>query len=206
MTDSTASDIEITFVNQSTDCGNTKVVIFQKNMLGGIDELPVAWKVLDCESDRTCSFSYPTAVTASANDEDGNAGAPQPVKHGQAFALRRADAGGSVLVPVGLASKPERIEVVHEHGEAPAGVRFYRGGKLMASRQTLMPGGKAVFQFMPALWIGLLPEASEGMLLPPVAPVDLTMLALGGMRAATIRMTGSCTDPARPVRFSVAAG
>ncbi|MES2938239.1 MAG: hypothetical protein V4864_11190 [Pseudomonadota bacterium] len=194
-------DVAIELINQSTDCNNSQIVIFQKNVLGGIDELPVAWKVLDCPSNHRCRFTYPAALTVSANDEAGNATAPQPCSPGQLFTMRRLGAG-SVLVPAGQASAPGKIEIAHEHDEAPIGVRFYRGGSLMASRQTIMPRTRATFLFKPALWIGVVPQATEGSVYRDM-PAGITILSMEFMRSVVIHMTGSCANPAQPVQFAM---
>ncbi len=36
--------VQLRLVNKSHDCGNSEVVLFQRNITGDMDEISVAWK------------------------------------------------------------------------------------------------------------------------------------------------------------------
>ena len=52
--------IKLNFINRSNDQNNSQVVIFQKNVAADLDELAVAWKVIDnCGQGDNHPFNYP---------------------------------------------------------------------------------------------------------------------------------------------------
>ncbi len=184
-------DIALNFINQSNDTGNARIVIYTRNALGGIDEIPVAWKVIDaCPPGGSVRFVYPQAVAIGANDEAGHQTPPQPAQPGELFAMQQTGAGWQ-LVPAGPASKPDRIEVLHRQGDSPIGASIYKDGRLLATRQTIMPRNTAVFSFAPVLWIGAAAQVQEGRIIHPAAQAGITTrLSLQGIASADIVMTG----------------
>jgi hypothetical protein len=57
------TDINIRFVNQSTDANNSQVVIFQQNVATNYGEAAVAWRVIhDVQQGYTETFPFPYPV------------------------------------------------------------------------------------------------------------------------------------------------
>ena len=57
------ADINITFINQSSDSNNSQVVIFQQNVPSSFDETAVAWRVIHgVETGYRETFPFPGPV------------------------------------------------------------------------------------------------------------------------------------------------
>ncbi|MBA2672769.1 hypothetical protein [Ramlibacter sp.] len=198
-------DIALNFINDSNDAGNAKIVIYTHNALGGIDEMPVAWKVIaNCAPGSSVGFVYPHAVMVGANDEAGHQTPPQPAEPGQLFAMRQTGSGWQ-LTQAGQAGKPDRIEILHQQGDGPIGASIYKDGRLLATRQTIMPRNTAVFRFAPVLWIGAAARVEEGRVIHRAVQAGITTrLSLQGIASADIAMTGGGSGPhAQPVQFAL---
>jgi hypothetical protein len=200
-------DIQLNFVNRSHAQDASRIVIFTRNALGGIDEMPVAWRVIDSGPGEAVRFAYPQASMVEANDEAGQRTPLYDAQPGQLFAMQRAATGGYELVRVGAASNPGEIQVLNGLDAGLIGASIYKDGRLLATRQSVSPKQKAVFAFKPVLWIGAVPQAQAqegGVIHPALQPRIDTQLSLQGIASADIVMTGGGTGPAAaPLRFAL---
>ncbi|WP_206956732.1 hypothetical protein [Trinickia acidisoli] len=185
-------NIALRFINRSNDCGNSEVVLFQRNVVPEFDELAIAWRVIRyCGRDCIHPFAYSSDVEVALGDDHGN------------FSPRISAASGSRLVvaahPGGrprLAGSLEStlhsdIEVVNQLGRGAVNVNAYVAGHLMAAKSAVAPGQKAVFRFTPVLWIGVGSQIEEGRALASaVISSANTPFELGGIASADIVMTG----------------
>lgn len=61
--------IQLNFINNSNDKGNSQVVLFQKNVAGNFDESAAAWRVIQsCGQGDNHPFDFPMAMPGSAID------------------------------------------------------------------------------------------------------------------------------------------
>jgi hypothetical protein len=70
-------------------------------------------------------------------------------------------------------------------------VCIFKDGRLMGVKTSVPPGQKAVFQYQPALWIGVTSEVVQGQPINSAVMSDInTELSLIGIASADIVMTG----------------
>jgi hypothetical protein len=199
-------DIKLNFINDSNDVNNSEIVIFAKNEATDVQETAVAWLVIqNCGRGDNHPFVYPMATQVGASDSWGNYTPRLNATNGQQFAVVR-DTSGDVLKYNQPASSPKEIEVLNalQQGAINAGV--YKSGKLYAQEIDVAPQQKAVFQFMPTIWIGVVSQAVEGEVMNSaiVSSVN-TELSLLGVASADIVMTGGGAGPeAKPFMFTLA--
>ena len=137
-------DIQLKFINQSNDANNSDVVIFQKNIATDFNEVAVAWTVIhNCGQGDYHPFKWPEASTINAGDSWGNF-TPQ----------LQAATSGDHLSLAGPATNPQEIQLLNALPKGAISANIYKDGRLLASKTSIAPGQKAVFQFKPTLWIG----------------------------------------------------
>lgn len=199
-------NIALRFINRSNDCGNSEVVLFQRDVVPEFDELAIAWRVIRyCGRDCIHPFAYSTDVEVALGDDNGN------------FSPRIAAANGSRLIVAAHASGRPRlaraldgtvhsdIEVVNQMGRGAVNVNAFVAGRLMAAKSAVAPGQKAIFRFSPVLWIGVGSQIEEGRALASaVVSSANTPLELAGIASADIVMTGGgAGETAQPFQFEL---
>lgn len=184
-------DIQLNFINQSNDANNSQIVIFQKNVAGGVEHPAVAWRVIEnCGRGDYHPFVYPISAGITSMDRWGNFTPMLDAREGQLFEVKREETGDA-LVLAGPASNPMEIQVVNALPDGVIGAHLYRGEQLIASQANLAPGRRAAFQFKPTLWIGVVSEVSQGEDLNAATLSQInTELSLLGIASADIVMTG----------------
>lgn len=185
-------DIKLRFVNKSNDGNKSEVVIYQKNVLTTMASLAVAWKVIRyCGRDCTHPFVYPDGYEVSVTDENGNYSPRLPARNGQMLSLVSTPAGNRRLRYTGPASASTELDVLNAMSQGAVDVCLYKDGRLMGVKTAVSPGQKAVFQYQPALWIGVASEVVQG---GPISSAVLseiyTEISLIGIASADIVMTG----------------
>ena len=187
-----ASDIKLNFINESNDQNNSEVVFFQKNVATNFDELAVAWKVIkNCATGWHHEFTYPMEMKISASDSWGNE-IIQPVtaRNGQLFHVY-SDPSGNQLTFNGPGASRNEVQLRNDLLEGSIDARIYKSGKLLALKTGVSPEQKAVFQFKPTLWIGVVSQIEEGEIMNSAILSDInTELGLLGVASADIVMTG----------------
>jgi hypothetical protein len=116
------------------------------------------------------------------------------------------DTSGDVLKLTGQASSPSEIEVRNALQQGSINAGIYKSGKLYAQETDVAPQQKAVFQFKPTIWIGVVSQAVAGEVMNSaiVSSVN-TELSLLGIASADIVMTGGGAGPsATPFMFNLA--
>lgn len=185
-------DIKLRFVNQSSDGNKSEVVIYQKNLLTSVASLTVAWKVIRyCGRDCTHPFVYPLDYEVAVTDEYGNFSPRLSAKNGQLLELISTPTGSRRLLHAGPASASAELHVLNGMGQGAIDVCLFKDGRLMGLKTSVSPGQKAVFQYPPVLWIGVVSEVSQGQAInSAVLPNINTELSLIGIASADIVMTG----------------
>jgi len=181
--------IQLNFINRSNDTNNSQVVIFQKNASDNVDEVPVAWKVIEnCGPSDNHAFTFPASLEIAAIDSWGNSTPRRDAQHGQQYQL--TGSGGSLLVD-GPAPSGKEVHLRNDltMGAIAAGV--YKDSRLLALKNNVAPGQKAVFEFKPTIWIGVASEAIQGAPLNSAILSDVnTELSLQDIVSADIVMYG----------------
>lgn len=199
-------DIKLNFINDSNDVNNSEIVIFAKNVATDVHETAVAWLVIqNCGRGDNHPFVYPMATQVGASDSWGNYTPLLDAANGQQFSMVR-DTSGDVLKYNGQAASPNEIEVLNALQQGAINAGIYKSGKLYAQETSVAPQQKAVFQFKPTIWIGVVSQAVQGEVMNSaiVSSVN-TELSLLGIASADIVMTGGGAGPnATPFRFNLA--
>lgn len=199
-------NIKLNFINHSNDTNDTDVVIFARNVATDVDEFAIAWKVIQhCGQGDNHPFVYPTSSEVAMGDAWGNYSPRLVAQPGDRFAARKSVAGEQ-LVHSGASSSPSEIEVVNELPQGAISANIYKDGSLFAQARSIAPGMKAVFEFMPTIWIGVASQISEGgtMNAAVISSVN-TEISLLGIASADIIMTGGGSgEDAMPFAFSLA--
>jgi hypothetical protein len=183
--------IKLRLVNQSDDHNNSKIVIFQKNVVANFDELAVAWKVIEnLGHGWTHSFDFPLDLQVSAEDSYGNSTPLMDTADGQQWTVIR-DESGNQLKQSGQATNPTVVQIVNGLAQGTISANIYRDGKLLATKTGLAPQQQAVFQFKPSIFIGVMSQVQEGEVLNSAIMSTVNQqLELYGISSADIVMTG----------------
>jgi hypothetical protein len=155
-------------------------------------------------------FVYSTNVEVSARGQWGNYTPRLPARGGQRFAMTRTPICNELVLDAN-SSATRSIEIVNNLNHEVIAALVYRSGKLAACTADIVPGQKAVFEFQPTIFIGIvpfsggIPQVYEGetMNLAILSQIN-TELSLLGISRADIVMTGGGAGPqAVPFQFSL---
>ncbi len=200
-----ADSIELRFINMSNDRNNSDILIFQKNEIPGLNELPLAWKVIrNCGRGWSHTIRYTLGTTVAVSDAFGNHSPQLPAESGDAFEVYR-DASGNQLREVGQSNAPQAIKISNQLLSGNTNAFVYRGGSVVVSKKNIAPGQVALFMFKPIIFIGVGSNlvAGETVRKGIVSQVN-TEISLLGIRSADIVMTGGGAGvQAVPYSFSL---
>lgn len=202
-------NIPLRFINKSNDRGSSEVVLFQRNVIPDFDELAIAWKVIRyCGHGCLHPFVYSTDTEVSIGDDYGNYSPRLMADDGDCFTVSPHPTGrGRLARDATPAQGPAHsdIEVANRMRRGAVNVNAYSAGRLIAAKQAVAPGQKAVFRFTPALWIAAASQVQEGTALnSAVLSSENTEFVLTGVVSADIVMTGGGSDAnAEPLRFAL---
>jgi len=184
--------IKLNFINRSNDTNNSTVVIFQQNVAEDFGELAVAWKVIEnCGRLDNHPFVYPMNFQVSASDSYGNYTPQLTAYDGQAFDMIKSNSGDILQLSTVPATSPYEVEVRNQLVLGAINANCYRDGKLVASKTGLAPGQKAVFEFQPRIYIGVVSQIEEGDVMNSAIISQInTEINLFGITSADIVMTG----------------
>lgn len=184
--------IKLNFINRSSDTNNSSVVIFQQNVAENLGELAVAWKVIEnCSPLENHPFVYPLDLMVAASDSYGSYTPMLTAYDGQAFDMIKSTSGDILQLSRLPATRPTEVEVRNNLIQGVINANCYRDGKLLATKTGLAPGQKAVFEFQPRIYIGVVSQIEEGNVMNSaiISQVN-TEINLFGITSADIVMTG----------------
>lgn len=183
--------IKLNLVNASADCNNSSILIFQKNVVPSVQEVTVAWLVIDnLGIGWTHPFEYDYGLQVSASDAWGNRVAPKNTENGALWKVVR-DCSGDQLQHAGPASVPSEVQILNGLGRGAISANIYRSGALLATKTGVAPGQLAAFQFNPILYVGVVSQVEQGDVLDAAILSSVnTTLNLSGLASADIVMTG----------------
>jgi hypothetical protein len=185
-------DIKLKYVNNSNDFANSSVVVFQKMVNADYDELSVAWRVIkNCGTGEYHPFTYPMQMFVACSDSDGNYTPMLPANNGNLFSLARGDSGNKLSLPAGSSCNSREVQLSNDLDYGAIQVGIYKDGRLLAIKSNVSPGEKAVFQFLPTIWVGIVSSVEEGDIMDSAVISDInTELSLLGIASADVVLTG----------------
>lgn len=183
--------IKLRLINQSNDANNSSYVIFQKNVATSFEELAIAWKVVEnLGVGDYHPFTYSFDLEVAASDSWGNYTFPMRAENGLMYQMKR-NPSGDQLVQEGTASSSTEIDVKNSLPVGAINANCYRDGKLLAQKTSIAPEQKAVFEFLPTIFIGAVSQVVEGEVMNSaiISSVN-TEISLLGMTSADIIISG----------------
>lgn len=184
--------IKLNFVNRSNDTNNSTIVIFQQNVAEDFGEVAIAWKVIEnCGRLDNHPFTYPMNFNVSASDSYGNFTPQLTAFDGQAFDMLKGTSGDILQISSTSATSPYEVEVRNNLLTGAIDANCIRDGKLLATKTGLAPGQKAVFEFQPRIYIGVVSQIEEGDVMNSAIISQINSeINLFGISSADIVMTG----------------
>lgn len=184
--------IRLNFINRSADTNNSSVVIFQQNVAEDFGETAIAWQVIqNCGRLDNHPFTYSTTFQVSASDSYGNYTPQLNASNGQAFDMIQSTSGDILQQSNAQSTSAQEVEVRNNLALGAIGANCYRDGKLFASKTGLAPGQKAVFEFQPRIYIGVVSQVEEGDVMNSAIISQINSeINLFGITSADIVMTG----------------
>lgn len=184
-------NIPLRFINRSEDGHRTEVALFQKNVAPGMDEFPIAWKVIRyCGRDCWHPLVYTAEFEVSCSDSYGNYSPRLNARSGQRFTATPT-ASGRRVSRVSTGASSNDIQLINALPRGAINAHLYNDGRLIACKTGVAPEQKAVFRFEPKLWIGVVSQVVQGQAMHPAVMSSVnTELSLSGIASADIVMTG----------------
>lgn len=198
--------IKLNFINKSNDTNDNRIVIFQQNVAEGFGDSAVAWKVIqNCGRLENHPFTYPINIEVSVGDSYGNFTPQLTAYDSQAFDMIKSVSGDMLQLSATPAASPSEVEVRNKLDMGAISANCYRNGRLLATKTGLAPGQKAVFEFQPRIYIGVISQIEEGDVMNSaiISQVN-TEINLLGITSADIVMTGGGPgDSSTPFNFTL---
>jgi hypothetical protein len=190
-------NIKLNFINRSQDANNSNVVIFQQNVAEDFGELAIAWRVIkNCGRLDNHPFLYPLKFQVCASDSYGNYTPQLTAFDGQAYEMVK-DTSGDILRVAGTPStSANEVEIRNNLTQGAINANIFKDGKLLAAKTNMAPGQKAVFEFHPRIYIGVVSQIEEGEVMNSAIIQQVnTEINLFGITSADIVMTGGGPGP-----------
>lgn len=184
--------IKLNFVNKSADTNNSSIVIFQQNVAEDFGEIAIAWKVIEnCGRLDNHPFTYPMQFQVSSSDSYGNFTPQLTASNGNAFDMIKDTSGDILKQSSTSATSANEVEVRNNLASGAINANCYRDGKLLAAKTGLAPGQKAVFEFQPKIYIGVVSQIEEGDVMNSAIISQINSeINLFGITSADIVMSG----------------
>jgi hypothetical protein len=185
-------NIKLNFFNRSGDTNNNSIVIFQQNVAESFGELAIAWKVIEnCGRLDSHPFIYPLNFKVAVSDSYGNFTPQIDAYDGQAFDMIKSTSGDILQVSSIASTSPTEVEIRNNLSVGAINANCYKDGKLLASKTGLAPSQKAVFEFHPRIYIGVISQVEEGVVMNSAIISQFNSeINLFGISSADIVMTG----------------
>lgn len=200
------SNIKLNFINKSADTNNSSIVIFQQNVAEDFGEIAIAWRVIEnCGRLDNHPFTYPMNFMVSSSDSYGNYTPQLNASNGQAFDMIKDTSGDILQLSTTPATSANEVEIRNNLCAGAIDGNCYKDGKLLAAKTGLAPGQKAVFEFQPTIYIGVVSQVVEGDVMNSAIISQInTQINLFGITSADIVMTGGGPgSTSAPFNFSL---
>jgi len=198
--------VHISFVNQSNDTNNSSLVILQKNVATNLGELAVAWRVIkNLGRNWTHELFYPFDVEVGACDAFGNRSGRYQAHIGQRWLANQSNSGSNLSLASQPAASSQELEIQNNFAAGSVDACVYRDGRLVAKKTGVVPQQKAVFQFTPVIWVGVVSQVEEGQFINSAILSNIhQQFLLTSLTKVKIVLTGGGTGPnALPFQFEM---
>lgn len=140
-----------------------------------------------------------------SQDSWGNVTNLQLGQNGQRWNVVRSTSGDILTLDSNPASSMTEVEVKNCLVQGAVNAQIYKDGKLLASKTGISPQQKAVFEFKPTIWVGVVSEVEEGDIMNSAILSDInTEISLLGITRANLIMTGGGVgSTATPFKFTL---
>ena len=185
-------NIQLNFINQSQDVANSQVLIFQKNEATNFGELAIAWKVItNCGAGCNHPFVFPLKFEICSSDSDGNYTSKKLATNGDKFAVEMGKSGHILSLTSEPTASPLEVELKNNLSLGSVSANVFKDGKLLAKHKIVSPAQKAVFQFLPKIFIAVVSDVQQGEEINTAVMSDInTEFDLLGISSADIIMSG----------------
>ncbi len=154
--------IKLNFINNSSDAGQSQIVIFQNSVAEYNKENVIAWRVLKSGGKGSSQqFIFPLQMEINARDHHGNHTPKMNAVPGQLFHMTRTESGHELSLK-GDATIPSEVQLHNDLEKGAISANIFRDSKLLAFKPDIDPGQKSAFEFMPKIFVGVAPGAVEG--------------------------------------------
>ncbi len=194
-------DIKLNFINRSADTNNTNIVIFQKNTAENSGEIAIAWKVItNCGMFDNHPFMFSMQLEVSGSGSNGKDTPRLTVSNGNVFEMDQDYSGNQLKL-----SSSNEVSIKNNMVIGKMNASCYRDGRLLAAKTGLGSGEKAVFKFLPKIYIGVVSEVKQGDVMNSAIVSKIsTEINLSGITSADIVMTGGgVSKSATPFSFTL---
>jgi len=160
-----ATNVRITYVNQSGNQECPKVFVFTKNLIPSFDVLVdgVAWKVMsDIGRGSSCHFTYPIHTAVQAMWGDSSQTRSLTAEIGKRYTVMKNNTG-IVLMANGNASQTTAIEINNDiQVEGGIQAQLSKDDKVLMTKHNVAYNQKATFVLHPKLYWGVASEIQQG--------------------------------------------
>jgi hypothetical protein len=198
--------IKLNLINKSADTNNSSIVIFEKNVAEDFEEIAVAWQVIkNLGRLGNHPFVYPLSFQVGAEDSYGNFTPQMNAYYGQAFEMILSTSGDILQLDENPATNVNEVEIKNNLVTGSISANCYKDGKLFATKKGVAPGQKAVFEFHPTIYVGVVSQIDEGDVMNAAVISQInTQIDLLGITSADIVMTGGGSgENATPFVFTL---
>lgn len=182
----------LNFINRSNDRNHSRIVIFQKAEKTSFDELTIAWKVIkNCGQGDYHPFTYEYDMQITSGDSYGNFTYPSTAYPGDRFDMILDPSGDILQKSSQRSASASSVEVYNDLSKGSINANIYRSGKLLATKNVVAPGQKAVFDFKPCIYVGVASEIEQGEVMDSAVLSEINkQIYLTGIASADLVMTG----------------
>jgi hypothetical protein len=160
-----ATDVKITYVNQSMNPDKPIIFVFTKNLVPTFNVLTdgIAWRIMpNLGRGSSSQFVFPISTTVQAMWGGSNQTQSLSADIGKRYTVEE-DNTGIVLVPNGNATQTTAIEVNSEvKVEGGIQAQLCKDGKILMTKKIVGYNQQATFVLHPKLYWGIASEIQEG--------------------------------------------
>lgn len=188
---------KLNFINRSNDYENLNVAIFQKPSIPTFDISVIAWKVINhCSPGGADSFVFELPMQISVGDSYKNFSPQVATFPGESFEIVEAPSGYTLKKMDTPANRPSAVQIHNNMSIAVSDINVYRSGMLLANKNILASGQMTSFDFLPHLFIGVVPNIAQGDVINQAIQDGIhEKIELEGLASADIVMQGGNGEP-----------
>lgn len=191
-----ATDVKITYVNQSMNPDKPIIFVFTKNLIPTFNVLTdgIAWRIMpNLGRGSSSQFVFPITTTVQAMWGGSNQTQSLSADIGKRYSVEE-DNTGIVLIPNGNATQSTAIEVNSEvKVEGGIQAQLCKDGKILMTKKIVGYNQQATFVLHPKLYWGIASEIQEGQNISSAVlnADDFFEQDIEGVTRAVVTLTGN---------------